>query len=91
MLPSVRIISCYKTGCPFWEAHSELGGERERVCFVVSQSLETKPGCLGAKAGQVKKQVWLDGAGEGRLWGYLPSKVGDGKTAPPGARALRDQ
>lgn len=43
---------------------------------MVSQSLETKLGCLGAKEGRVRKQVWLDGVGKGRLWGYLPSKGG---------------
>lgn len=41
------------------------------VCFVMCQSRETKLGCLGTKEGGVKKQVGLDGAGEGRFWERL--------------------
>lgn len=47
----------------------------KRVCCVVFQSLETKLGCLGAEEGPVKKQVWLDGVGEGRLWGCLAPEL----------------
>lgn len=38
---------------------------------VMSQSLEMKLLCLVAKEGGVTKQIWLDGVGKGRLWGYL--------------------